>query len=718
MRLFLVGLLALLCQVVLLRELNVAFYGVELVYAVALAAWMAGGAAGAALLPRRFGATSGRLSWLLAAAALALPAEVAVIRVSRLALGGVPGAYLPFEDQIIVLAASVLPASLALGVAFRWAAELAAVQGRSLAWAYAVESAGAGVGAAGATISFALGVQTFTLAVLVSGLIPVVCLASAGGRPSSTGRHGALLLALLLLTAVATFLTPGLDLRMTAWSHPSVVESRDSAYARITAASAGNQTAVFVDDVLVYESETAHQEELAHIAALQHPAPRRILLLGGSVEHLDRELRQHRPERLDVVEMDAVYVDVAGRRRPSGSTIVTDDPRAFLRRPGQYDLIVVAMPQPTSGQSNRFYTAEFFAECRSRLARGGIVAFTLDMPENVLTPLASLRAASILAAARSVFPFVAILPGASAVVTASQEPLPAAADVLIERWHTRGLATRLVTPAYLRYLFENDRREALRRLLADGTAPNSDARPIAYQVAAATWLAKFFPGLLGIGDRGAAAFAPGASATEEDPRYALPRYLLLATAVVVFALARWTRGVRAALLAGVAGFSGMVLETVLLLAYQARSGALYERLGVLLTAFMAGLSVGAWSVGRLLSRSRRGFPVRRVTAALLATAAVLGALTVALLATGAAQGLVFTGMMLFAVGLTVAGVFACAGVSTAIGGSASPGRLYGADLAGGALGSLIAGLALVPMAGLVPTAWLVVGLSVMALLLV
>jgi hypothetical protein len=44
--------------------------------------------------------------------------------------------------------------------------------------------------------------------------------------------------------------------------------------------------------------------------------------------------------------------------------------------------------------------------------------------------------------------------------------------------------------------------------------------------------------------------------------------------------------------------------------------------------------------------------------------------------------------------------------------------LYGADLAGGALGSLLAGLALVPMAGLVPTAWLVVALNVMAMLLV
>jgi spermidine synthase len=726
MRLFLVGLLALLCQVVLLRELNVAFYGVELVYAVALAAWMAGGAAGSALLPRRFGATVGDLSWLLAATAAALPAEVAVVRVSRLALGGVPGAYLPFEQQVLVLAAAVLPASLTSGIAFRWAAELAAERGRSLAWAYAVESGGAGVGAALATLAFAFGVQTFAVAVLVAGLVPSALLAVVRRR---------LWLPALLLTAVATFFTPGFDLRMTAWSHPSVVDSRDSAYARITATAAGNQTALFVDDVLVYESETARQEELAHIAALQHPAPRRILLLGGSVERLDRELRQHRPERLDVVEMDAVYLDVAGRQRKSGSAIVIDDPRAFLRRAGPYDLIVVATAQPTSGQSNRFYTAEFFAECRSRLASGGIVAFTLDMPENVLTPLASHRAASILAAVGSAFPFVEVLPGASAVVTASREPLPGTAAALTDRWRARRLTTRLVTPAYLEYLFENDRRETLRRLVTDGTSPNTDARPIAYQIAAATWLSKFFPELAGVrgSDRGSAAFAPGASAPRKDPRYADrgskdpryadrgskdPRYVLVAAVVITFALARWRRGVRIALLAGVAGFSGMVLETVLLLAYQARSGALYERLGILLTAFMAGLAVGAWGVGRAVAIGQRSWGVRWSSAALLAASTAMGVLTATLVLTGAAMGIVLTGVMLFGVGATVAGVFACAAAATAADGNEAPGRLYGADLAGGALGSLLAGLVLVPMAGLAPTAWLVAALGALALLLV
>ena len=162
---------------------------------------------------------------------------------------------------------------------------------------------------------------------------------------------------------------------MTRWSHPALVESRDSPYARITATRAGSQRALFLDDVLVYESESATQEELAHVAALAHPAPRRVLVLGGSVSGIDRELAKHAPERMVVVEMDRTYVEV-GRRLARAPDVVVADPRRFLKSSrgdssntavsAPFNLVVIAMPQPTSGQANRFYTREFFEECRQR----------------------------------------------------------------------------------------------------------------------------------------------------------------------------------------------------------------------------------------------------------------------------------------------------------------------------------------------------------------
>ena len=46
----------------------------------------------------------------------------------------------------------------------------------------------------------------------------------------------------------------------------------------------------------------------------------------------------------------------------------------------------------------------------------------------------------------------------------------------------------------------------------------------------------------------------------------------------------------------------MILETVILLYFQTKSGILYQDLGILLTGFMAGLSFGAFAVEKIQSR--------------------------------------------------------------------------------------------------------------------
>ncbi len=156
----------------------------------------------------------------------------------------------------------------------------------------------------------------------------------------------------------------------------------------------------------------------------------------------------------------------------------------------------------------------------------------------------------------------------------------------------------------------------------------------------------------------------------------------------------------------------MLLETVLLLSYQARSGALYERLGLLLVAFMLGLAAGAAGVNRLLARAGPA----RIAAALNLSLIVLGGVAVAIAATGAAAGLWSTAALLFAAGALTAGIFACAAGQAGARGHAI-GRLYASDLAGGAAGSLLAAMVLIPSAGLATTASLVCATGVAGLIL-
>ena len=120
--LFIIGLISILGQVVLLRELNVASFGVELVYILALGFWLAATALGALSGRSSRAPRPGLLSIPLLLFAALLPLAVAFARGSRVLIGGVPGAYLPFGEQIITIGITLLPAGFLTGCLFRRAA--------------------------------------------------------------------------------------------------------------------------------------------------------------------------------------------------------------------------------------------------------------------------------------------------------------------------------------------------------------------------------------------------------------------------------------------------------------------------------------------------------------------------------------------------------------------------------------------------------------------
>jgi len=118
-----VGLVSILAQVVVLRELSVAFFGVELIYILAVAAWLLWNAVGA-VIGRRSDEVSGpATAYLFVLFSLLLPLDVAFIRSLRTVLGGVPGTYLPFVVQVLGLLLALLPVGVVLGIHFHRAAK-------------------------------------------------------------------------------------------------------------------------------------------------------------------------------------------------------------------------------------------------------------------------------------------------------------------------------------------------------------------------------------------------------------------------------------------------------------------------------------------------------------------------------------------------------------------------------------------------------------------
>lgn len=733
--LFTIGLISILGQVVLLRELNVAFYGVELIYLLALGFWLFWTATGSLVARRRLQPSADSVAILLGLFALVLPGDVLFIRDIRRIFSAVPGAFLPFSQQLGGMALALLPVGLLLGLLFQWAAKIHVSRQKTLAQAYAWESLGGVVGGISATLALKWGIQNWQLA-LGCGLIALIAGTAQSTGPKIWPRRIARAAAALILL-VGLWSASDWDWQMTAWNHPNLLDSRDTPYGRVTITRLASQISVFQNDALIFDTEGFEAETFANLAALQHPAPRRQLLLGGGMEGIAPHLLQHRPLQLDYVELNPVMFHMLMRHLPPEVTaslraaplrIIFEDPRQFLQHCGQYDLILCAMAEPTSGETNRFYTREFFRQCQEHLAPGGVFCFRLKSLENLWTPPLARRLSSIYQALRSVFKDIVVLPGDTNYVVASAQPLPRDPGILSQRLNDRHLQTGLVTPRYIEYLYTNDRSAEIASIIQNTRSDaNSDQKPTVYQFTLMLWLSQFFPRLI----------HADLQATRETWGKALPfAWVLLLNVPLLFFLSRYCPKLRLILLVAMAGLAGMILETVLILYYQVKSGVLFQDLGLLLTCFMGGLTLGSWAM-HAAAKNFRNFLCpsveqtipdllktpspphlsRWLGVTLLLLFSLFSFFTALMVRSDAIAGLWATGLLLGLAGFFVAAVFAYASLGSY---NEDPRKLisplYAADLLGGGVGSLISSLLLLPLAGMSATAqWM--GVLVAACLL-
>jgi hypothetical protein len=265
----------------------------------------------------------------------------------------------------------------------------------------------------------------------------------------------------------------------------------------------------------------------------------------------------------------------------------------------------------------------------------------------------------------------------------------------VARLEARPVTARVMTPPYLRYLYESDRRAEVATLLASAgdVGANRDAAPVCYRYAATLWLSKFYPQVA----------ASGASSVPAGrwPMAAVPVAVLGAAAAGLWWARRSAGRASAALMFLVAGAT-MSLESVLLLRYQIANGVMFVNVGWLLTCFMAGLTAGAWRGGPICGQAAADAAARRLLFLLAALSlAVLAVTRVASLA-----GLAGTSVLLAATGLVAGRGFGLLTAARPGDPSRAASSMYAADVAGGAAGAWLSMLLFVPVFGLDGTALL------------
>ena len=130
---------------------------------------------------------------------------------------------------------------------------------------------------------------------------------------------------------------------------------------------------------------------LGNLPLILHPHPQEVLVVafGGGITLAAAE--QHKPERLDCVEIvpgvfeAAAYFAQFNRyvynrfSAPHVNVIVDDGRNHVLRTRRKYDVIISDATHPGTADSWVLYTEEFYRLCQQRLKQGGIIAQWLPL---------------------------------------------------------------------------------------------------------------------------------------------------------------------------------------------------------------------------------------------------------------------------------------------------------------------------------------------------
>jgi spermidine synthase len=524
------------------------------------------------------------------------------------------------------------------------------------------------------------------------------------------------------------------------WRGQHLVATRNSVYGSLAVVGTEGSRSVYENGVVLFNvPDPAAAEEAVHYALLEHPSPRSLLLIGGGLNgSIVQALRHPTLERVDYVELDPAILDLAREYFPNEWRALWSDPRVrahvtdgrlFLKTTqSTFDVVIVNLPEPQNAQLNRFYTVEFFREVSRKLTPTGLLSFQLRSSEDYISAEQGQFLRSIDKSLRAVFPEVTTIPGETVHFFAARQAgtLASGAGELLARLHARNLETSYVSEYFIPFRLMPDRVSDLDAQMRplEATPVNRDFAPVAYYFDVALWSSQFHQGyrrffrtMAGINfGTMVAAFGAvlavlvvGGRFLTRASRPARKRVRMSACAT-----SRFVAGFSTAAM----GFTMIGLEMLLLLAFQAVYGYVYQQLAVVIAAFMAGMALGSWLGMRRTAHG--GMRVLATTQVLAAAAPlVLLGLFEAIGRANGTLGLVASQIAFPALAL----------VSGMLGGYQFPvasriffgadwqaempapplhgsGTLYAFDLAGSCLGAVLFSAWLVPVFGFFKTALL------------
>ena len=627
---FLLGAYSITTQVLLIREFLVIFFGNELCMGIIFAAWLLSIFLGALLGGRIVSHTQRTLVFFILVQYLLiiLPViQIIIIRNLRFFLHVPPGEYIPFVPMMISIFPALFPFCFFIGLIFPFAASiytnLAKTPAQRIGAVYIYESLGSTVGGAGLTFYFILHCTPFQIIALFIFIILFNTFFFMSKIKETSLRFFIVALGVLFSLGLIGFsyfhLWDQIE-NFTArkrWQSISpqigFVQSTNSPYQNIVVARRFDQYSIYGNGQILTSFPDPFQAALkAHFILCEHPNPEKVLLIGGGISGLIKEILKHPVKALHYVDLDATLVEIEKKYLPWEDNLALKNPRVkvFLsdgryyvkKCREKYDLIIINLPDPSTALLNRFYTLNFFQEITKILKPDGLLVTGVTSSENFVCQEIGRYTASVYHSLAAVFPYILVTPGDYNYFLASRFPGVATSDIniLAHRFLTRNIKTPYFSQYHFKLFFLPERvtflNEAIKNISI--TYTNTDEHPVSYFYNLILW--DMFSG--GSGKRFFEKLG------ELSWRwYFLPLVLIVLLRLFYFTLSKKftsSREIKFNSLYAIfsTGFAAMGLEIIFLFAYQNHYGYLYQKIGIIIALFMAGLALGAQIVNQAIQK--------------------------------------------------------------------------------------------------------------------
>jgi len=721
--LFLVGFTSLTTQVVFLREFLVIFSGNELSIGIIISIWMIFVGLGAKISGRFINPKY--FYQIIFLTCILLPFELVLMRFVRPVFQSTPFEMLDIIEIIVFSSIFLLPLCFLFGAWFVSATKtifqnsggvknFSEVSGNS----YFFEAIGSISGGIIASFFLIKYLSTFEILVLVS-TVNLVVLTFLSRTRLTTGALVFLFLILYFTGAISKLDKFSVSCE---WRPFNLVESKNSVYGNISVLKLNEEYNFYENGNKIFSTgDRQYSEEIVHFSVLSYPAkPKSILLVGGSISGNLSEVLKYPVERVVCIELDPLLIQIGKKYAKKEIVsflnhlkvqIVYGDPRFYIKNTKEkFDCVILDIPDPTSLFINRYYTFEFFNEIRRILNPSGILMTGVSSSENYMSEELKILSSSIYKSIKSVYRDCKIIPGIKNYFVASDFEFPKDfPEKLIEKISNKKIDLVYLTPHYVRYLLRDDRVDRVKNWIKekeDFSNINKDFYPVSYFYGLSYWLSYFnkrYSGFL----------------------YSLRKvnFLWVVSVIfliflVIFFVVRKNKKfyyLPVLVLVGITGFSAMVVELLLIFSFQIVYGYIYEKIGLLITSFMAGIAVGSFLSSKLVKRNLLNFVISVEIAFLF-----YSTLLTFLVDKGLPVSIWI--FMIFLSGLPVGLVFPVANQIITSGESMNffgkvIGSVYSFDLWGATLGSFLSSVFLLPVFGIIRTCNLLFFLILMSVIL-